>query len=911
MNTIGIALVWCVLQVTLVGLLSAGLYLGVRRLRPAAAAPVALTGLLVIVLLSALAMSPWPRWSLDRLAAATTAAPRPEVPPAVAAEGALGATPAGDPVPSLAAEGHQRPSAERPSLGALFWRALADELARSQPGAATASWRWPAVVAIVFLAGVAGGLAWLGLGLWAVRSHRARSQPVKDPALLELVDVLCAELGCRRPIEVRQSDELVSAATLGWRRPVILLPAEWTGWTGPQRRAVLAHEIVHVCRSDFLAVVLGQLGVVLHFYHPLVHWLMGRLRLEQELAADAAAASLSGGQRPYLAMIAELALRQQDRPLAWPARSFLPTRNAFLRRIDVLRNSKVRLDRLSPATRMLAVGAVVVCGLLAAGLRGPGDVPTALADGAKEPSSAPAGGSAEADAPSDFVDPTFFTESAATIVAIRPAAMFARPDLSELARLLEGTGNVVPKGTRPGDFRQITMILPGPGEGPRTGPREVLACQWIKPVAATWLMPRVQEHAVKEYRGKKMYVASPGPGDVVLQYDEQTIVSAGSEQAMAAYLAGRRGVLPKWLPAKAWQSFRGDHLVLAAEGAAMRREMLVVGERAPPIVRAASLPFAPLWEDTAWIAAGARLDDKLAIHAWLEAKDPEAAVKVQRTAEALKTLAQTAAKNVRAQLPADGQAEASPAVSLLETADRMLDAMQIRREGASVRVEAATEVKVAPLAMGVEAARSAAERTRSTNNLKQIALAMHNYHDRTGRLPPAVLLGPDGKTPYSWRVALLPLLEQNDLYEQYRFDEPWDGPNNRKLLTQRPSVYGSPKEPDKTRASYFVLVGPGTVFEAAPRPINFADIVDGTSSTLMIVEAQRDIPWTRPEDIPYDPTQPLPKLGGYLVDKAFLAAFCDGSAHVVAHTVDEEVLRSLIERNDGRKVPPEKIRPSR
>ena len=99
---------------------------------------------------------------------------------------------------------------------------------------------------------------------------------------------------------------------------------------------------------------------------------MNRLRLEQELAADAAAASVSGGQRQYLATIAELALHQQDRPLLWPARTFLPTRTTFLRRIAMLRDSKLRLDRLSPAARLTAVGAVLLCGLLVAGLRGPG-----------------------------------------------------------------------------------------------------------------------------------------------------------------------------------------------------------------------------------------------------------------------------------------------------------------------------------------------------------------------------------------------------------------------------------------------------------------------------------------------------------------------------------------------------------
>ena len=231
---------------------------------------------------------------------------------------------------------------------AILWQSFVDELAGPPASAAANAWHWPAVVAVLLLAAMVCGLGWLVLGIVAVRRQRLRSRPVRDGQLLELVDVLRAELGCRRPVEVRQSDDLATAATIGWRRPVVLLPADWTAWTAEQRRAVLAHEIAHARSHDFLALLFGQLGLVLHFYHPLLHWLMNRLRLEQELAADAAAAGVSGGQRQYLTTIAELALRQQDRPLLWPARTFLPTRTTFLRRIAMLRDSKLRFDRLSP-----------------------------------------------------------------------------------------------------------------------------------------------------------------------------------------------------------------------------------------------------------------------------------------------------------------------------------------------------------------------------------------------------------------------------------------------------------------------------------------------------------------------------------------------------------------------------------
>ena len=107
-----------------------------------------------------------------------------------------------------------------------------------------------------------------------------------------------------------------------------------------ERRAVLAHELAHVCRGDFLAGLVAQLSLALHFYHPLAHWLAARLRLEQELAADAWGAALSGGKTTYLATLAQMALRRDSRALTWPARAFLPSRGTFVRRIEMLQDTQ-------------------------------------------------------------------------------------------------------------------------------------------------------------------------------------------------------------------------------------------------------------------------------------------------------------------------------------------------------------------------------------------------------------------------------------------------------------------------------------------------------------------------------------------------------------------------------------------
>jgi hypothetical protein len=106
---------------------------------------------------------------------------------------------------------------------------------------------------------------------------------------------------------------------------------------------------------------------------------------------------------------------------------------------------------------------------------------------------------------------------------------------------------------------------------------------------------------------------------------------------------------------------------------------------------------------------------------------------------------------------------------------------------------------------------------------------------------------------------------------------------------------------DSTNSSYFVLTGPKTIF-AGKEGINMRQITDGTAVTFLVVEAQRDIPWAKPEDIPYLADKPVLALGGRYAG-GYLAAFCDGSVRFIADRIDEQVLRTLIMPSDGIPVP--------
>lgn len=203
----------------------------------------------------------------------------------------------------------------------------------------------------------------------------------------------------------------------------------------------------------------------------------------------------------------------------------------------------------------------------------------------------------------------------------------------------------------------------------------------------------------------------------------------------------------------------------------------------------------------------------------------------------------------------------------------------------------------------VQKTREAAARVQSQNNLKQLAIAMHNYHDVHGHLPAAAICDKNGRPLLSWRVALLPYLEQQNLYAQFKLDEPWNGPHNLKLLGQMPRVYQLPSEqkPGTDQTHYQVFVGNGAIFETN-RGLGLMDIPDGTSNTILIVEANQAVPWTKPEDLPYNPNGPLPPLGAAFA-WGFNTAFADGSVHFIPKDTPEQTLRPLITRNDGMEAP--------
>jgi RNA polymerase sigma factor (sigma-70 family) len=193
-------------------------------------------------------------------------------------------------------------------------------------------------------------------------------------------------------------------------------------------------------------------------------------------------------------------------------------------------------------------------------------------------------------------------------------------------------------------------------------------------------------------------------------------------------------------------------------------------------------------------------------------------------------------------------------------------------------------------------------RAEVMNDLKMFGLAMHNFASpRDKTLPPAAIYK-DGKPLLSWRVAILPYLDQQALYNKFHLDEPWDGPHNKSLLDQMPAVYAPTSDGGALghETHYQVFTGPGTLF-SGDEGTKITDVPDGMGWTILVAQAARPVPWTKPEDLPFDAEKPLPAVGG-LLDGGFCVGFADGAARFIKLPVDPKVLKALITVNGGEKL---------
>lgn len=197
-------------------------------------------------------------------------------------------------------------------------------------------------------------------------------------------------------------------------------------------------------------------------------------------------------------------------------------------------------------------------------------------------------------------------------------------------------------------------------------------------------------------------------------------------------------------------------------------------------------------------------------------------------------------------------------------------------------------------------------RRKCHEHLVRIGRALHEYHEVQGHLPAPAMVDRDGRPLLSWRVAILPQLGYRSLYARFHLDEPWDSPHNRALLREMPGEFACPGGPwpRSGRTGYLVVVGPksdvgsvNTPFEPT-RGADFSEIFDGTSNTALVIETDTPVPWTKPEDLPWTPGGPLPRLASPHEGGAHVL-LADGATRFVRSSIAPQTLLAILTKNGG------------
>lgn len=451
-------------------------------------------------------------------------------------------------------------------------------------------WRWPKLVALVFVFGVVIGWFRLAIGIWSVHALHRRSRPATDTPAHRMLQALSQDMKVRRPVDVRISEELTTAATIGWRRPCILLPASWRSWTERELRTVLAHELSHIQHCDYPSGLLARWSVALHFYHPAVHWLAGRLRLQQELAADALAARFAGGREGYLAALARLALKQDGPSLSWPARAFLPAPGTLMRRIQMLRRTHAPSNGWPG--RFLPAGILLTAVASVAAFGGPR---VGFAPGAQ-------GRESDKIAMLPAFDLSYVAPDALGVLAFRPAAAFELPGLKKYAAMVN---TMIAESTKPlrlkGEFHlsvnDVEQIIgshrlihrPDAPEGQRrmvvtelSMIRTVRPFDWKKEIEAVGA-----ELTEIEFEGGVYYRASMPflppmmmPSGLYLYMPDDRTLVINMEEHIKSFMRKKSATTPNCVWADGWKHVEHDLIAVAIDTRA-EKIALMMSESAP------------------------------------------------------------------------------------------------------------------------------------------------------------------------------------------------------------------------------------------------------------------------------------------------------------------------------------------
>jgi len=508
------------------------------------------------------------------------------------------------------------------------------------------------------------------------------------------------------------------------------------------------------------------------------------------------------------------------------------------------------------------------------------------------------GGEEDANAqPQDF---GYLTETAAAAAIAHPARVLTDPQLEMLPIEVISAAGKKELGIDPVEVEQVLVMAepPGPAGPPQIG----VVVRFTKPYAMDEVLPTLREDTVEAELDGKPYRRAASPMALSIYAPDDRTLLVASDDLLHRMVAGKgqpAGGLTAKLLAEA-----ADHDLAAVLSVEPIRELvkgqLSMAPLPPPFEqRVRKVPdLLEAVEAKVNLTGGMKM--ALVLHAPDEAEADELAT-------ILAGLLETAGQMIQAQLASEAASDDPVEQAMAQYATRINrklverlkpaqegDRLIFATEGQGQAQIATIGILIALLLPAVQAAREAARRAASTNHMKQIMLAMHFHHEAREAFPARASFDEDGKPLLSWRVHLLPCLEEQYLYEEFHLDEPWDSPHNRELIAKMPQIYRNPSSPaEPGKSDYLAVSGEGTMFEGTEGR-RVAEVRDGSSNTIMVVEVNPDeaVIWTKPEDWQLDPDEPPAGLG-HAHPAGFIAGFADGSVRTIPADVDPEVFQAL------------------
>lgn len=467
-------------------------------------------------------------------------------------------------------------------------------------------------------------------------------------------------------------------------------------------------------------------------------------------------------------------------------------------------------------------------------------------------------------------------------------------------------------GIDPSDiaFAKIILGLPDPGQ-----PAFGIVLEMTRPFDETQLLETLKADSDPTPVGdfNAYPIAAGPPGTLLHKVDDKTIIITLANY-LASMLAANQGTGP--LPTMMAKTPAGPGISLLMVIESVRP---VASQTAVDLVRMLPPPFlslAELPELAESVQLNFRFSNQSAkLDLTITGIDDDAAERAEELQiDAIRDARDLAPGLAKGTVPrsADDALRAAIDKYIERLTKQFFDAVAIKRTGPNVKLTVESELGIASgivisnfLPPMERMIRTLTRQLDGSNNMRQIMLAIHNYHSAYNRLPPPAIMSADGKPLLSWRVAVLPFIEEQALYQQFRLDEPWDSEHNLPLSERLPKAFataGLRLPPGQTVVH--AVVGDEIGIRPSERTA-FRDFLDGLSNTILVIESTADsaVVWSKPEDVKIDLEEPLAKFIGS-PRKSFRVGMGDGAVTTMADDIDPVKFKAMLTRAGGERIVP-------